>query len=193
MKKFTRLNRVQAAISTAIEEDLQWLSHGRVPGVAPDKVYNPWMPFQAAEFTAMMAECVAVTNGGKFLDVGSGIGTKVLLAREVFGMTAEGIEIDRVMAEYALNEGRFTICADALDWPYDFYDVIWMYRPFRDGLLQAKLEHLIFEQVKPGAIVAGGAWETRPRGFEIVIDDWDTGNRGAWKKPLDWKPVYEEY
>jgi hypothetical protein len=57
-----------------------------------------------------------------------------------------------------------------------------MYRPFRDRELQDRLEKKIFAEMKPGAILAGGAWENHPpNDWEIVIDDWEI-RRGAWQK-----------
>ena len=185
---------VQSALKTAMAEDIAWLSHGRVPGQKPDPTYNPWMPFQCAEFVAMLAECVAEANGDKFLDVGSGIGTKVLLAERLFSLDAYGIEYDETMAAYANADDRRTLCWDALDAGADGYevpDIIWLYRPFRDGFKQAQLEHRIFENMKPGAIIAGAAWENKPNGFEIIIDDLDEASqiRGAWRKPLGFETV----
>jgi SAM-dependent methyltransferase len=185
---------VQSALKTAMAEDIAWLSHGRVPGQKPDPTYNPWMPFQCAEFVAMLAECVAEAGGDKFLDVGSGIGTKLLLAKELFGLNAQGLEYDSKMAAYANRYHRSTVILNALDVKparYAYFDVIWLYRPFRDGFKQAQLEHLIFEHMKPGAIIAGAAWENKPNGFELIIDDLDEASqiRGAWRKPLGFETV----
>jgi SAM-dependent methyltransferase len=196
---------IKNVLAETMAEDLEWLTYGRVPGQKPDPVYNPWMPFQMADFIAIMAECVAALDEQPepkylrqkrrtpvFLDVGSGIGTKVLVARELFGLDAYGLEIDKTMHQYARDHGhRASILCDAMDGGY-FYsqaDIIWMYRPFRDEVSQAKLEHKIYEEMKPGAIVAGAQWMNEPSGFEIVIDDWDIGHRGAWKKPEGWQPV----
>jgi hypothetical protein len=185
---------VQSALKTAMAEDIAWLSHGRVPGQKPDPTYNPWMPFQCAEFVAMLAECVAEAGGDKFLDVGSGIGTKLLLAKELFGLTAHGLEYDAEMVHHASSLRRYTLRCDALTVHRSYYsseDIIWLYRPFRDGFKQAQLEHLIFEHMKPGAIIAGAAWENKPNGFEIIIDDLDEAFqiRGAWRKPLGFEAV----
>jgi hypothetical protein len=68
-----------------------------------------------------------------------------------------------------------------------------MYRPFRDPLAQAILEHKIYGEMKPGAIIAGAALCGQPEGFELVVDDWDIGCRGAWKKPANWEPVTYDF
>jgi hypothetical protein len=196
MVNYEKFKAVRSALSSAISDDIGWLSHGRVPGQKPDPVFNPWMPFQVADFVAIMSECVAYCNpveepvvSAQFLDVGSGIGTKMMLAEVLFGLSPSGLEVDEEMARYAGDTyGQWTILKDALKYPnYYNFDIIWMYRPFRDGFKQAELEHKIFEEMKPGAIVAGAQWENQPGGFEIIVDDWETGHRGAWKKPLNWE------
>ena len=189
MSDYSRIKNILAA---TMAEDIRWLSHGRVAGRKPDPTFNPWMPFQMADFIAVMAECVAVSGGGSFLDVGSGIGTKIEVAKALFGLKAAGLEIDPDMFRYANASGRTTILADALSANPEHYstaDIIWVYRPFRDSFSQRLLEHTIYGYMKPGAIIAGGALENPPNGFEIIIDDWEIGCRGAWKKPLDWEPV----
>jgi hypothetical protein len=119
------------------------------------------------------------------------------LARAVFGMHPTGIEIDPAMVKRSNQAGRgYVEVCDALTAPGHLIygaDVIWMYRPFRDGFEQAKLEHRVFELAKPGAVIVGGQWENKPSGWSIVVDDWDTGHRGAWQKPMDWRAEYEEY
>lgn len=184
---------IKNILSTTMAEDLEWLSHGRVPGQKPDPVHNPWMPFQMPDFIAIMAECVSVSGGNRFLDVGSGIGTKLAVGTHLFGLHSTGIEIDKEMADFAYKHKRYTNYTDALSFGrYHWYDIIWMYRPFRDPFSQRLLEHTVYENMKPGAIIAGGALESPPNGFEIIIDDWDIGCRGAWKKPANWKPVNYE-
>lgn len=187
-----RAVEIQAVLKTAVKEDLEWLGHGRIPGKKPDPVHNPWMPFQMSEFVAMLAECLVESEGNEFLDIGSGIGTKIMIAEDLFGLDAWGIETDKVMREYAVSNSRWTELWDALRCTsYNTPDILWLYRPFKDTFRQAQLEHKIFEDMKPGAVIAGANWENKPTGFEIVLEDLDDSGliRGAWKKPLNWEPV----
>lgn len=181
---------IKKVLTETMAQDIEWLSHGRVPGQKPDPTYNPWMPFQMAEFISIMAECVAASSGNRFLDVGSGIGTKLAVATHLYGLHSTGLEIDKEMSDFAYKHKRYTNYGDALSFGrYHWYDIIWMFRPFRDSFSQRLLEHKIYEEMKPGAIIAGGALEQPPNGFEIIYDDWDLGQRGAWAKPLNWEPV----
>ena len=101
-----------------------------------------------------------------------------------FGLTAVGVERNPEMAQTAQVNTCEAYCADALTYDnYQNYDIIWMYRPFKDALHEYQLEQLVYDTAKPGAIVAGGALESQPEGWIPVMDDWDSMRRGAWKKP----------
>lgn len=151
------------------------------------KIYTPWIPFQCGEFLSFMYEIVAEIPGDKFMDVGCGPGTKMLLAQEMFGLTPYGIEIDKHMAQRAsVLHPHHVIQGDVMKYAtaWDDYDLIWLYRPLRDAEMELKLEHTIMNGMKPGAVLAGGQWEIdRPRHWITVIDDWENGKRGAWMKP----------
>ena len=171
-----------AMIREVQETEHRWLKQGD-----PASPVLPWMPFQPAEFLSVMFECVPELKGREFLDVGCGPGTKMRLARQFFGMRCCGVEIDLTMA---VEAGRYGIVyggTDALSLTpamYSGFDLIWMYRPFRDRLLEEKLETLIMDAMKPGAILAGAHWEICPADHRWipVFDDWEI-RRGAWMKP----------
>ena len=171
---------IQRVLQQAFTDDHQYLLQGG------DRTRLGWMPFQVADFVAIMTEVMAVTDGVRFLEVGSGIGTKMLVAAHLFGLTTEGIEFSEELAAVSAKR-RCTpvyVC-DALHWAgnYGDYDIVWMYRPFRDEELQAQLEQRIYSEMKPGAVLAGAALQNPPPSdWEIVVDDFDMGNRGAWKK-----------
>jgi SAM-dependent methyltransferase len=151
-----------------------------------DERVTPWMPFQPAEFLSILFECVPELAGRNFLDVGCGPGTKMLLAGHFYGLHAEGIEIDSAMAAAAAAHGG-VFPQDALEAVpcfYSVYDLIWLYRPFRDRELEQQLERRIMNEMKPGAVLAGGGWEICPadQRWITVVDDWEL-RRGAWLKP----------
>jgi hypothetical protein len=178
--KYTQAARIQAVLREAFEDDRAYMLQGG------DKLRTSWMPFQPADFAAMLLECMAEAEGDLFLEVGSGVGTKSLIARNLFGLITFGIEYDETLATVAEQRGRGPVwVGDALTYPqgYQHADIIWMYRPFRDAGLQDSLEQRVYGEMKSGAIVFGGALENQPAGFSVILDDWDTGHRGAWKKP----------
>lgn len=170
-----------SAIRQVMKEEAQWFAQGD-----PRSPTNPWMPFQPADFLAILFDCVAEMRGRKFIDVGCGPGTKMLLADRLYGLEPEGIEISAEMAAAAEKHGR-VYHGDAGDTPpgfYSGYDLIWLYRPFRDPVLEQRLEARVMDEMKPGAILAGGGWEICPADHRwiTVVDDWEL-RRGAWMKP----------
>lgn len=179
--RYGQLGELQRVLREADEDEWAFNLQGG------DKIRLGWMPFQMADFTAIMTEVVRETDGPAFLEVGSGIGTKMLTASHMFGLTTAGIEYDETLATIAIQKLRGPVrIGDALQVPLGFYsshDIIWMYRLFRDEELQDQLEQRIYSEMKPGAIFAGAALQNPPADWEIIVDDYDTGNRGAWKKP----------
>jgi SAM-dependent methyltransferase len=164
------------------ETEHTWLKQGD-----PASAMLPWMPFQPAEFCSILFECVPEMKGSRFLDVGCGPGTKLLLARHFFGLRPDGIEVNPELAAVARVYAGLLHTGDALLAPDGFYadyDLIWMYRPFRDRQLEQQLEDRVMAEMKPGAILAGAHWETCPadRRWIPVFDDWEI-RRGAWMKP----------
>ena len=98
----------------------------------------------------------------RFLDVGCGIGTKVVLAARYFSQ-ADGLEFDRNLVRAGarlLERERPGTCrlleADALAFAdYAHYDVIYLYRPFRDSARQEELEERIAGQASAGTVIIG--------------------------------------
>ena len=157
-----------------------------------DPVVTPFMPWQPADFLGIMWDVMGEASGPVFIDVGCGPGTKMRIAAELLALEPFGVEIDVDMAKAAKAWGH-VYKGDALNLTsiYARADIIWLYRPFRDAAREARLEQLIIAQMKPGAILAGGSWETDipSLGWQPVVDDciispdgkaqiW----RGAWKK-----------
>jgi SAM-dependent methyltransferase len=92
----------------------------------------------------------------KFVDVGCGVGTKLLLSRGSFGGNYQyGIEYSREYVDVAkkLNPDATIIHNDAMKETYGRYDVIYFYCPFQNKAKQALLEELIVDTAKPGAYI----------------------------------------
>jgi SAM-dependent methyltransferase len=176
-------DEVRDVLREAAEIEHAELMHWRT--VKPDSRTLPWMPFQISEFVAFMTDAVAASHGPRFLEVGCGPGSKLMLAETLFGLDGLGIEIDPDMTNQAVQMGVKALCADALYYRrYHQADIIWLYRPFRDAEAEAELEMKIRAKMKPGAVLVGAALELDPPvKWEVVVDDWEL-RRGAWKKPL---------
>ncbi len=201
----THAQHVGALASDVQETEAKYLLHGtdrHNPRV------TPWMPYQPADFIGIIWECMPQITPQEqdshyapgFLDVGCGPGTKMAIAASLFGLVVSGIEIDSAMALEAAKYLASIPTAeveegDALHVPEGYYgnfDLIWLYRPFRDANLERALEARIIDEMRSGAILAGGSWETdlAALGWQAIVDDtliapdgvaciW----RGAWQKP----------
>lgn len=178
--RYGMVGEIQRVLAEAFEDEHAYNLQGS------DKIRLGWMPFQMADFIGIMSEVVRETDGPVYLEVGSGIGTKMMVARYLFGLSVNGIEYNETLATIARQKRRGPVAVtDALTWEdsYVHADIIWMYRCFRDPVLQRQLEERIYSEAKSGAIFAGAALEHAPAGWLTVIDDMDIGIRGAWKKP----------
>lgn len=99
-------------------------------------------------------------GAGSFLDIGCGSGIKMLAALGLFER-ATGIEYDpgyaaaaRWLCDRAGHGAAQVIQADALTFEgYDAFDVIYFYRPMRDGERMEALERRICAQARPGTLL----------------------------------------
>ena len=96
----------------------------------------------------------------KFIDVGCGGGTKVIMASHFFEQ-ADGLEYNADFVEHArrtINITKVDGCTifegDALTFPdYADYDIVYFYRPISDDDLLTQMETNIVNTVKPGTII----------------------------------------
>lgn len=94
----------------------------------------------------------------KFVDVGCGIGTKVLIAQS-YGPEAHGIECEPRYVEKAkalmsltgADASKYIHQADATKCGYSMYDVIYFYCPFFNPQFEVKLENHLVKSAKKGA------------------------------------------
>lgn len=99
-------------------------------------------------------------HSARFLDVGCGVGLKVISALEFFP-NADGLEYDAGYARTskalfkAMGVGHCgSIQGDALTFGnYDDYDIIYFYRPMRDEQSLKRMEEQIVAQARPGTIL----------------------------------------
>lgn len=181
----SRAEQLATVLRTAQQLEREW--QGKVPH-AGDERHTPWMPFCIPDFVALMAEALPDMQPGacRFLEIGAGIGTKMVIARELFGLDVSGIERTDEYAAAARTAGLDVQTADALAWDgYGKADLIWFNRPFRDPAAQASLEALVWDQASPGTVIICANLEGRPpMSWYPVLDAWDSERRGIWQKPF---------
>jgi SAM-dependent methyltransferase len=165
-----RTQQVRALIAAVTALEAEW--RDRDGGRDDLETYLPWMPFPWPDFIALLAEALPEVTGDLFLDVGAGVGSKMMLAEEIFGLTVHGVERVPEYAAAARQRGLAVDEADALGWDsYSDYDVIFFNRPFHDQDQQKKLEQQVFEDMKPGAVVIAVNLITPPLSWYLILDD----------------------
>lgn len=130
-----------------------------------DKEY-PYIPYNTDDFVKLLTTAYGVYLGGpgrprsrspRFLDVGCGIGTKVLVAEQVLHLVdVFGLEKHPPYCEVArkmVGPGRI-IQADGITYKeYKRFDIVYFYRPLHDPDGQAALENAIVQQLAPNAVI----------------------------------------
>lgn len=128
-----------------------------------------YVPLKLQDFDQQLS--IAITACGlqgidkpKFIDVGCGIGSKVLVALSV-GCNAYGVEYDPEYVEKArrlLEVGTYLsseraekriIHDDAMNLDYSEYDIIYFYCPFADHEKERELEQHLVSTARPGALI----------------------------------------
>ncbi len=184
---FGTYSKVRMAIAEAKRVDVAAAQTLNQYGVGrDDSRFLPWMPFGWPEFLAMIAEALPELGGHRFLDVGAGVGTRMLLAREIFGLDVHGVDRVREYCQMAEDQLGLTVeCEDALDYKgFGGFDLLWINRPIRDQELERRLEDKIWADMAPGAVIAFANIEAPPPDWYagLILDDWEL-RRGIWQKP----------
>jgi SAM-dependent methyltransferase len=122
----------------------------------------------------------------KFLEVGCGVGRNLFLLKHAESLrykTVHGIEIVPRYVElarqfYHLEENVFQ--ADAMQFDYSSYDIVYFYRPFSEEKLERRFELRVLRHLKPGAYVVSGLGLviTKPKDME------PTDSFRIWRKDL---------
>lgn len=110
----------------------------------------------------------------KFVDVGCGLGHKLLLARS-YGLSTSGIEIRKPYAKKCRSLmkqflGYFAknikvVNTDAMKFDgYGDFDIVYFYCPIRNHEVELQLEEKIASEVKVGAVVIGFMAESFVKG-----------------------------
>lgn len=145
------------------EHAIQRLEDMTLPtDVAIDPRYYGYTPLPMREFCAglealkqYVTETTYCFPELAFLDVGCGIGTK-LLAAQFHGFRVSGIEVVPAYADVArrlVPEANIAV-TDAFDFTnYADFDVVYAYHPCQDKTLEKRLEEHIVSHMKPGAFI----------------------------------------
>lgn len=174
--------KIRELLDTVRQVDRKWQKKVDVP-----EKYTPWMPADVAQYLVLLIEAVAEAPGEKFLEIGCGPGTKMLLARDALADMLDVTGFDRVpeYVEAARELGLDAVECDAFDYPgYNRADIVFFNRPFRDRDTQRELERMVYAKIRRGSVVICMNLENKPPSnkFLVITDDWEEGRRGVWLK-----------
>jgi SAM-dependent methyltransferase len=172
------LGRQVAALASAYEVLERAIARPLTPPTKHKACYAagryPFIPLSPDWFMAQLREAKRIApDAATFIDVGCGIGSKVVLA-SCIGFRAAGIEIDRDYVKAAKDMlamgwgGGRVFQGDALKHDYAEYDVVYFYCPMNDHELERQLEQRILETTKPGALILANLKMTDWRGNKLV-------------------------
>lgn len=197
---YKKLNRDQLTriinTLTSVLDQLQSLAANRI-GAKYKKDYSsaihrknksyPFIPYGTRTAVAQIMKAYDVLDSArrpntysvyKFLDAGCGIGNTMLLARKI-GLDAYGLEIDPTILRFAKEIGicpNNIIKQNILTYKsYGKYDIIYFYRPIKNGAKQTKFEKHVKDQMKQGAILipnlmADQRLETDTRFKKVLVE-----------------------
>jgi hypothetical protein len=162
--------------------------HGRDPD--PDSWR--WSPSDIRIWAEMLDYAVnyfrsAHTHGPgpiSIWEAGSGIGTKLYLAKHRYGLIEYGFEKFDYYVAAARELG--VACeqrdlSDLDDQPaWEVPDIVFTARPFKDDLLESKWEKLIQDRMRPGTVLMSTFTARKPYGWTVL---YRATFRGVWVKP----------
>lgn len=157
----------------------QWAAHEP----SDDERFLPFLPYDLNRFRDYLERTLALFTPKRFVDIGCGIGTKLLLVQRERGIPVFGIDrVPRYVAE-ARSLGVHAEVADAFEWDgYQAGDLVYMYRPCEHWDDQLSLERVIRERLKRGSVLWLIHGEERLSEWHELWSDWIDRN-GAWSKP----------
>lgn len=113
----------------------------------------PYIRYNVTEFARTIKPLLK--PGMSVIDVGCGAGDKLLAFKDLEPtLTVTGLEYNQMLCAYARYMAPFAavVEADALDYTYHAYDLIYMYWPICDVDKQFQLQQLVMQTMKPGAV-----------------------------------------
>lgn len=163
--------------------------HGREPD--PDSWR--WSPFDIRKFDIMLhiAYDYYMQNGDmaprgpiSFGEAGSGIGTKLYLAKHKYRMAEYGYDINAGYIEAARELGvkcEIRDLANILDQPvWSAFDIVYVARPFKDDLKEREWEQAVQDLMRPGAVYMATFASAKPYDWPCL---YRATFRGVWVKP----------
>lgn len=162
----------------------------------PDPEMWRWSPLELWEFVRMLEVAVRVVTVNptgalrelgiakiKFCEAGSGIGTKLYVAKQYFELSEVGFEIsDDYLAKSArleVNASKMDLRTESPNW--SAYDIIYTARPFKTDEMESAWEQAVQDAMRPGAVLISAYTSTKPYSWQCF---YRAPFRGVWQKPF---------
>jgi hypothetical protein len=142
--------RYQILINTLEKLEKQYIS-----SIPYDEIKYNYIPYEIKVFLNILSDIYETTKdmkNPKFIDIGCGIGTKVLIASNLFD--AYGIDCNQNLIDISKIIGcKNTSCCDIFDYDFSQFDILFYYRPFYDDKIYETFENKIYTETKVGSII----------------------------------------
>ena len=182
--------KLDAALALTIERlEVAWLP----TQVIPTNGTHWYEPLRMDAFLEMLVLAVTIDPGPRYLEVGAGIGTKLLMA-QALGLEVHAIESREqyvAIGKYLTRRQREGEAvpneladappiawevADAAHYDYGRFDIIYAYRPFIGEEDQVAYEDVLTESMRGGAVLMNPC---RPR----INGEWHpTSHEWVWRR-----------
>lgn len=117
-------------------------------------------------------------------EAGSGIGTKLYLAKHHYGMTEYGFELFDYYISVAKKLGVACEQRDLSDLgnqpDWSIPDIVFTARPFKNNDFENMWEKLVQDRMRPGAVLISTFTSHKPYGWQVLHR---ATFRGVWVKP----------
>jgi SAM-dependent methyltransferase len=145
------------------------------------------IPLENSSFKEMLIPAIkhfGTTHSIRFLDVGCGIGTKLLLAGQIAReqnsyLYTSGVEINAKYAEFAraFTKSKITNCDARQFSDYAQFDIVYFYCPFADEKKQRELERIIFNKTKKDVVLIQALKQGKvdPKKLKLIYGSNDYG------------------
>jgi SAM-dependent methyltransferase len=179
-------------VLVALDGVLHELERVWLPEIEPSAIHHGWKSLPLHAFLPALKvawETVSPLRRRpiRFLDVGAGLGTKLLLVQGIYRheVVCQGVELQPEFVRIAFQHGLAVAQADAIEWDgYGQADIVYVYRPCIDPELEAKLEQRVMELMRPKAVLILACGETTPWGWKSLPNGSGTAWMEVWQKPL---------
>jgi hypothetical protein len=155
-------------------------THLPEPETGVNYSYRPYPlgKFGKLLLTVLKAPGVTFTRS-RFLEVGCGPGTKIVLVDKVFGMTADGFDYDLNLSRIAQENLEGFQTSDAYAWQddaevfndYRRYGVVFLNRPMRDYDREVALEKRVYNSMANDAFLILANALTTPPYWRVIAQD----------------------